>query len=188
MARPGTLREAIHTTLARMRTPNTRFVRENEFRQLRSSFERVPEADRPALAEETTRLMRSSRRMLWGEEFAVPVIAINATRRFAGLEGRVIGRKSDLAFVSRAEQVVRFRLDETGTRLRSEAVAEGLFGGGPPRSLVFDEPFLLLLIRNDKPWPYLAVWVGSAEVLERVSAAENATSRPAASDLFGDQK
>jgi hypothetical protein len=170
LSRPATLRSAIDTTLARARTPNTRVVREAEIRQRRGGVDRVPEADRPALIEESAGLMRSSRRMLFGEEFAAPVISINAAARYPGLEGRVIGRKSKIEFVSRAEQVVRFRLDETGARLQSESLAQGVLASKSVRSLRFDEPFLLLLIKGDAPWPYLAIWVGATDVLEKGAA------------------
>ncbi|MHB1000065.1 MAG: hypothetical protein ACYC27_12545 [Armatimonadota bacterium] len=63
-----------------------------------------------------------------------------------------------------ALQSIRFRLDETGAVLKSEAM---LVMGSSILSinLVFDKPFLVLLQRKDAKNPYLAVWIGNTELL-----------------------
>ena len=63
-----------------------------------------------------------------------------------------------------ALQSIRFRLDEHGALLRSEAMAADAAASmvGP---LIFDGPFLILLQRTDATTPYFALWVDNAELL-----------------------
>jgi len=65
-----------------------------------------------------------------------------------------------------ARQQIRFRLDEKGADLQSEAVAD--FFGSSPRMFIFREPFLVLLLRRGAERPYLALWIANAEWLEPV--------------------
>jgi hypothetical protein len=37
--------------------------------------------------------------------------------------------------------------------------------GPPPRHLIFNKPFLILMKRADAPQPYFAMWVGNASLL-----------------------
>jgi hypothetical protein len=65
-----------------------------------------------------------------------------------------------------AEQLVRFRLDERGAMLQSEAaVAVNSAMSAEPIDLVFDKPFLILLQRVDAGAPYFALWIDNAELL-----------------------
>ena len=63
--------------------------------------------------------------------------------------------------IALAAQTVRFRLDERGAVLKSEAIVWGGIG----EQLIFDKPFLILLERRDARNPYFALWVGNAELL-----------------------
>ena len=67
-----------------------------------------------------------------------------------------------------AGQSIRFRLDERGAVLKSEAASAG---GDGYRQMVFNKPFLILLKRRDAGKPYFALWVGDPELLVRVSKA-----------------
>jgi len=68
-----------------------------------------------------------------------------------------------------AEQSIRFRLDEKGAVLKSEArsVGEESLGDDKPRRFVCDGPFLILMLRKDAKLPYFALWVENAELLVR---------------------
>ena len=65
-----------------------------------------------------------------------------------------------------ALQNVRFRLDEHGAILKSEAAMAA--EAADRRSLaqfIFDKPFLILLERKDAAQPYFALWVDNPELL-----------------------
>ena len=64
--------------------------------------------------------------------------------------------------IIQAEQLIRFKLDEKGAMLRSEA-GFGIFGSLP--KLIFNRPFLLMLKRRDAKMPYFAAWIDNAELL-----------------------
>lgn len=67
---------------------------------------------------------------------------------------------------AKAYQRIKFRLNERGAILKSEAIIllEGM-ETADPRYLVVSEPFLIYLKQKDSPYPYLAMWVGNEELL-----------------------
>jgi len=99
-----------------------------------------------------------------GNDLIVPVLNFDITREYTELCGRKILAKdphfagSSLAI---ATQNIRFKLDETGAMLKSEAIV----ALGVAQSLIFDKPFLVLLQRRTAKMPYFALWVGNAELL-----------------------
>jgi len=103
------------------------------------------------------------------EPLVVPVINVGAIRRYAELEGRAFENpKLSGAELSVASQGIRFRLDQTGARLESDAYVAVKSGEPPkPRQFIFDKPFLVYLKRKSSEVPYFAIWVETAEVLER---------------------
>jgi hypothetical protein len=103
------------------------------------------------------------------DDLAIPKFNFNLHRDFSELEGLILNPspaakiKSKLVLV-KAEQLVRFQLNEKGAVLKSEAlVAEA--GGAPPHIMIFNKPFLILMKRADSPQPYFAMWVGNASLL-----------------------
>jgi hypothetical protein len=60
-------------------------------------------------------------------------------------------------------QDIRFRLDEGGVALQTEARLRGLCL--PPRDLVCNRAFLVLLLRRGSAVPYLAAWIENDEIL-----------------------
>lgn len=63
-------------------------------------------------------------------------------------------------------QQIRFKLDETGAVLKSEAVLSAITARtSEPVDLIFDKPFLIVLQRRDAANPYFALWVANAELL-----------------------
>jgi hypothetical protein len=88
-----------------------------------------------------------------GLDLRIPVVDFDVVRDYSEL--------LDLGFVI-ARQRTRFRLDERGARLKSEAL-NAFFA--TPEQPVFSSPFLVLLERRGATNPYFALWVGNAELL-----------------------
>ncbi len=106
------------------------------------------------------------------ESLIIPVVSLDVHRKYTELIGRHLKNEGlTLLYVTEASQGIRFRLDETGAKLSSEAE----FGIGSdleqPRHFVFDKPFLLYLKEKDGNAPYFAIWIETAEVLEKAPAA-----------------
>ncbi|NQT38716.1 MAG: hypothetical protein HQ581_14560 [Planctomycetes bacterium] len=114
-----------------------------------------------------------SSRLRKGETLAVPVVSVGVRRNFTELLGRYFQNPGwEEYFVFYAQQGIRFRLDATGARVESEAAFVAATAKEPerkaePRQLVFDKPFLILLEEADSDQPYFALWVETAEVLEK---------------------
>ena len=104
------------------------------------------------------------------EPLIVPVINVGVVRRYTELEGRAIQNpKVGGVELSVASQGIRFRLDQTGARLESDAYIEAKSAAGrrEPRRFIFDKPFLVYMKRKSSEVPYFALWVETAEVLEK---------------------
>lgn len=71
--------------------------------------------------------------------------------------------------IGACQQTIRFRLDECGAVLKSEAAAatKSAEALDEPRQFVFDRPFLILLERREAANPYFALWVDNPELLVR---------------------
>lgn len=101
----------------------------------------------------------------------VPVMDFDILKKYEELQGRAIqssNKRLDGMPINAALQSIRFRLDETGAVLKSEAEMQSLSHDEPsPESLefVFDKPFLIMLQRTDSENPYFALWVGNTELL-----------------------
>jgi hypothetical protein len=71
--------------------------------------------------------------------------------------------------ISKAEQLVRFQLNEKGAVLKSEAVMvvtdSAIAIPLDTHEMIFDKPFLILMKRADSAQPYFAMWVGNASLL-----------------------
>ena len=95
----------------------------------------------------------------------VPVIDFDLTRDYEELTGRPLrGKKFDGQPIGIAKQQIRFKLDERGAVLKSEAIIETL-GASP--DLVFNKPFLVLLQYQDNEMPYFVAWIDNPELLIR---------------------
>lgn len=105
------------------------------------------------------------KRMAQMEDLRVPVLNFDILRQYSELCGhpiRTADKRFDGTSIFFAAQSIRFRLDETGAVLKSEAI---MYAGLTPRTLVFDKPFLILLKRRDAEKPYFGLWVANAELL-----------------------
>lgn len=77
-------------------------------------------------------------------------------------------------------QLVRFKFDEFGAILKSEARLKGSPGSidddfeppppPPPRHFICDKPFLVLLLHRNLSKPYFALWVDNPELLVKSDA------------------
>lgn len=67
-------------------------------------------------------------------------------------------------YIRMAEQDIRFRLNEKGAMLKSQARIE-VESEERPKVLVFDGPFVLYLKEKHAKYPYLAIWVDNPEIL-----------------------
>lgn len=107
------------------------------------------------------------------EPLIVPKLAIGVERQYSELTGRDI--LGTTMFLALAAQTIRFRLDENGAVLESEAAVVGEDGMDPippgKRKFIFDRPFLVCLIERDATQPYFAMWVANAEVMEQLPAS-----------------
>ncbi len=101
------------------------------------------------------------------ENFAIPIVDFDLTREYEELVGRPLRvSHSSLSGVPivQATQQIRFKLDERGAVLKSEAVIATL---GMAASLTFDRPFLILLKYSESSEPYFAAWIDNPELLVR---------------------
>ena len=103
-----------------------------------------------------------------GESIVVPILDFDLSQQYGELCGKTIvtpGRLQGTP-IALLLQTIRFRLDEQGAILKSEALAAAPLGQHPRRHLIFDKPFLILLERRvEGAQPYFALWVDNAEVL-----------------------
>jgi hypothetical protein len=101
----------------------------------------------------------------------VPTLDFRLTKDYEELLGKHIqcpnARLSDQFFVM-VRQLVQFKLNEEGAKLKSEAVVVTkqtiLVGHGPPQ-LIFDKPFLILMEHKGAANPYFALWIDNSELL-----------------------
>lgn len=103
------------------------------------------------------------------ERFMVPLMNFDVTRNFEEIEGKYVATAGYTDYiVAYALQNIRFRLDERGAILKSEA-AIGLtrtaIRPAQPRRFVCDGPFLLVMARKGAATPYFAAWIANDELL-----------------------
>lgn len=89
----------------------------------------------------------------------VPCIQLAVDRAYQEIIGKeVLNEKLAGYSLCEAKQSVRFKLDEKGAALKSEAEIHAYKNGHQPRQITLDRPFLLYLERNRAENPYLAIW------------------------------
>jgi hypothetical protein len=103
-----------------------------------------------------------------GDRFQMPKLDFDVTRNYHELVGKSFANEGFTGYViTRAAQNVRFRLDQNGAILKSDAVIEAKSAAPAGRRMVCDGPFLVLLARAGQPMPYFALWVANDELLVR---------------------
>jgi hypothetical protein len=104
------------------------------------------------------------------DELRIPLMNFAVDHRFASIEGREArGPERNLGPIMLAGQGIRFRMDERGVVLETDAmIAAGSDMAQEPPVCIFDKPFLLMLKRRGDHPPYFAFWVDNAELLFEV--------------------
>jgi prepilin-type processing-associated H-X9-DG protein len=109
------------------------------------------------------------------DTLAIPMLALNVLRRYDQLIGKRLQNPGWTdSGITEARQVVRFLLNETGTRVESEVEVGMWLNGHPtpppppkPRRFVLDKPFLLYMKESGAEQPYLVLWVANAEIMQK---------------------
>jgi hypothetical protein len=129
------------------------------------TLEKTIEAVQSRIA--STGLTEWQQRLQPGESVVIPILDFELWKQYDELHGEVITTPGPLEGtpIGAALQSIRFRLDERGAILKSEAAMAACKAGSPPRQLVFDRTFLILLERRDAACPYFALWVDNPELL-----------------------
>lgn len=104
------------------------------------------------------------------EIVSIPGVSFNVRHTFAELSDKRIANEGKQDWrISEAMQQTRFTLNQKGAVLQSVAEIITVGSNTPPhekpRHFVFDGPFLICLRQKDAKYPYLALWVGNAELL-----------------------
>lgn len=100
----------------------------------------------------------------------VPYLNFDVTRAYGELLGVGVSGKAHSGTISAAIQNIRFRLDERGAVLKSEAaisVTSAMLFGDKPKVMICDGPFLVILCSKDASTPYFAAWIANPELLSR---------------------
>ncbi len=102
---------------------------------------------------------------LRANSLAVPEIAWRVVHRLRELEGQVF-TNPELAGLplTRAEQMIDFRLDRSGAKLKSQSVIVPLAAA---LDFYLYRPFLLYMKRRDADQPFFVMWVDNAELLRK---------------------
>lgn len=104
-----------------------------------------------------------------GDTLQIPKLDFDILHNYKDLEGKSVLNKGFEGYViSKALQSVRFRLNEKGALLKSEAkivMTKSAMFGEEHKNLIFDKPFLFCLKEKGAKYPYLAIWVDNAEIL-----------------------
>lgn len=99
----------------------------------------------------------------------IPVLDFDITHEFKRIRGTVQNDKHRGKPIASALQTIRFRLDHKGVELRTRFGAVGAKARPtPPRELIFDRPYLVLLQEGQAKRPYLAAWMAQPELMTRV--------------------
>lgn len=179
----ATLAETIRRCLAHVTAATTRPTAEAAQRKLMEATQRADAAewDPAQTLQEFLAAVSAQPRLMDEEDLAVPVMDFDLEKAYAQLHGRVARCKDsriDGKPVVEAKQGIRFRLNEKGAELESEASLT-LFGDVPERRFSFAQPFLLMMLAKGASQPFLAMWIGNDELLVKDSGS---ASRPADED------
>jgi len=97
-----------------------------------------------------------------------PKLNFDVTRSFDEITGKALTNPKGAGyFIAAALQNIRFRLDEKGAVLKSEAVIVATLSAemDESRVMIFDKPFLVMMMKKGRTVPYYALWVDNPELL-----------------------
>ena len=103
----------------------------------------------------------------WSEEFGVPVINFDVTRSYRELDGANLIGVNGAGPIDESIQNIRFRLDEKGAVLQTDARSniKSAPGGFGPREFICDGPFFVIMMRADAAEPYFVGYFATPELL-----------------------
>lgn len=99
------------------------------------------------------------------EGLVIPVMDFDRMQTYPEFTGRKIiaaNPKVNGKSIGAVVQRTRFKLDETGAVLESEALMVSALS---PRQFVFNAPFAVILMRQNATTPYFALWVANDDLL-----------------------
>lgn len=98
----------------------------------------------------------------------VPCIDFDIRHSYKKLEGRSLKNKGFGGYIiAKAFQNTKFKLNENGATIKSEAKIEMTLGVElVGKNLVFDKPFIVILKEKNAKQPYFVLWVNNAELLD----------------------
>ena len=102
---------------------------------------------------------------------SIPVLNFDITRSYDEITNiPVTTPDSRVLYFRSAMQNIRFRLDERGAVLKSDAALVGVTSSPvvkpeEPRRFICDGPFLILMLRPGATTPYFAAWIENTELL-----------------------
>jgi hypothetical protein len=105
------------------------------------------------------------------DRMAIPKLNFDLKKDFNELQGLILTPSPSSPIktklrLEKAQQLVRFQLNEKGAVLKSEAVITmRALAMAPGHQLIFDQPFLILMKQSKASGPYFAMWVGNASLL-----------------------
>jgi hypothetical protein len=118
-------------------------------------------------------------RLLWKyqikqeDKFAIPIIKFNIETQYLNIEGQDFSTSGNKRYsVGTAYQRTGFILNENGAVVESEALVKAESDSATPvishpKKMIFDKPFLIMIKRVDKAYPYFVMKVANAELLMR---------------------
>ncbi len=125
--------------------------------------------------DKATRDRWNDTRLHEGDDIRIPYVTLDTKSDFAPQlqGGRYYGKPGDPWTIRRAEQKTKFILMEKGAKVRVEtSIDMDPFGAAPPkpvpRRFIYDRPFFVFLWCEQAEWPYLGVWIGNVDALERM--------------------
>lgn len=103
------------------------------------------------------------------ESLQIPAIELDKYHSFDELKGKHIKNEGKFRgyYISDAFQSVKFRLNEKGIFLKSEAIERIAAAPNPDikRTFIFDKPFLIYIKEKNGKYPYFAMWVENPNIL-----------------------
>jgi len=104
------------------------------------------------------------------ERLMIPCLDYDIIHTFDKISSKYfLNKKWSRWVISEAIQQIRFKLNESGALLKSEARITATIGmpmmPKEERKFIFDKPFLIMLRKKGSNLPYFAMWVGNAELL-----------------------
>ena len=111
-----------------------------------------------------TQKYKGSREFVAGDQLKVPYMTIKQDTSYDVLCGKII-ENTDRLYIDKALQTVQFNMNNTGVKLKSEAVMSIMTMSMPimvaenGRNFFFNNTFVLFLKEKDKQMPYFALRV-----------------------------